>query len=393
MQSLHIDILYNEIFDLLSLNDIYSIIKINKYFNQILMVDPFWKTRFILDFGEKLNKPDTDNFLTYYKNNFIEYKNKKKSVYDDFEFAIKNEYVGLLTIVLNNSNNKSWTQKIISNLFHNYDYEKENIIKCAIVSDNPDILKLLHKNNFDILLENRCEPSLYIACINEKMNSFKYLVENGANLNKLHNDWYLLYKLSISNKYKIVKFLLENNLIKPVDFVNDENDCSSLYIASQQNSYETACLLIDYGASIKIEYKGYTPLYVACMKNNWRIVDYILNKPNLFKNENEKLDYINKPNNDYSTCLYVACQNGCTETVKILLQYKINTECLFMFYTPLFIATYYNYDKIVEMLCIAGADINITYQNNKNVYLIAFLNQNKEIMAILDKYKNYQIKN
>ena len=163
-----------------------------------------------------------------------------------------------------------------------------------------------HINIIDVLVKAHCDPNLcakdgmtalYLACQNRHSDIVSSLLEFGADPNsRWMNSWTPLMAASIDGYSEIVELLLQAN--------GDPNICSkegltSLYLANQNGHSAIVTLLLESGADPHLHTKH---------------------------QEMEQLKYTSYDNinaclEDGSTAIYIACQNGCSGVVSILLQF------------------------------------------------------------------------
>lgn len=344
------DLFYNNILNYLILQDFAKLLFLNKYFYVLILSDQFWKSKFISDFGP-INNPKITFYYKYYKTNFQIIKNLS-NYYDILEFAIKNKFVGLLETILSRVSPNKLNMDIIIKKITNILYPKINfrlnLINQAVLSDNTKILELLTDYlNFcgpnKIIFEQN-KPPLFLACQQNKLNSIKFLIKSGSKLNIIYKNWPILVNLAKYNKFQTIKFLLENGYKEYINY-SYQNGPTALYIACQNNSYQTLKLLLKNSANIYITYNGFSPLYIAAKFNHHKIINYILNKSNIFLDKIQKINFINNSN-----CLYTACFNNSMESLKILLDNSANLFTKYKGFNPVAVACLKNNTKTLEYL-------------------------------------------
>jgi serine/threonine-protein phosphatase 6 regulatory ankyrin repeat subunit B len=100
---------------------------------------------------------------------------------------------------------------------------------------------------------------------------------------------------------------------------------------------------------------------------------------------------VNFRDNDGATSLYVACQNGHIDVVKLLLTYKADPSPGAEGYNPLYIANQNGFDNIVEFLCMQAVhDINKINPNGSTAIYVASQNGHYKCVEIMLKYEASQ---
>lgn len=95
---------------------------------------------------------------------------------------------------------------------------------------------------------------------------------------------------------------------------------------------------------------------------------------------------LDKPGDHDLTNLYVACDNGDEDEVRILIEHSVNVnQFCNLEWTPLLIATIKNYLPVVSLLVENGADPNLGDPNGFTPLMLAMQNNNETIATVLLK--------
>ncbi|MDG7052918.1 MAG: ankyrin repeat domain-containing protein, partial [Wolbachia endosymbiont of Alcedoecus sp.] len=264
----------------------------------------------------------------------------------------------------------------------------------AVQRNYVNIINFLKKAQLDL------DKELLTAVQDGDLNKVEGLANQGAGLNtKGSNDWTLLHFAAFSNKFDIVKFLLDKNanikakdvygntplhvaaqydskleivkflLDKNASGINDVNNNSStpLHLAIQGNKPSTVKLLLNKGANINAKDKdGKTPLGLAVQEGYTDIVQII-----------------EQVQSDLDKELLTAVQNGDLNKVKSLISRSANVNTRDKYsWTPLHWAAYKGHLEVAEFLVKKGADINAADKGpyGKKSIHVAAENNSKDII-------------
>jgi ankyrin repeat protein len=164
--------------------------------------------------------------------------------------------------------------------------------------------------------------------------------------------------------------------------LNKESLNVALLEAAENGNAETVKTLIDAGADLNTAMNSGTPLFIACYNGHTATVELLLKQANIG---------INQAETQYGwTPLYTACYNGHTATVELLLtknaniNQAINYKYFFAGQTPLYIACYNGHTATVELL-LQKENIQVDKANKygKTPLLIAAQSRHHDIVKIL----------
>jgi len=130
--------------------------------------------------------------------------------------------------------------------------------------------------NVQKIHKNRATP-LFIAVLKKNLKIVKFLVENGADINKKTVSGNTILMVAIAFRdLEIVKFLLE----KGADISEKSNNRNTpLHLAAKWGNFGIVKFLVEKGADINVVNKaGNTPLHIAAKWGNIEIVQFLIDK-------------------------------------------------------------------------------------------------------------------
>lgn len=179
----------------------------------------------------------------------------------------------------------------------------------------------------------------------------------------------------------IVKLLLKRKADATICDSEEDNRFSPLTIAARNGHLAIVKTLLKSG--IKIESRdgeNRTPLFAAAANNQPEIVEY------LCKSKAE----INSYRGNGWTPLTAAANNGHVEVIKVLLKNGADLEMVKKDekgdFTAVYCAASQNHPYIVDILCKAGAKVNVYGINGWTPLTAAALNGYTEVVKVLLKY-------
>ncbi|XP_063923717.1 uncharacterized protein LOC135137883 isoform X1 [Zophobas morio] len=198
-------------------------------------------------------------------------------------------------------------------------------------------------------LGNFCiRTPLYVAAESGQRKLAKYLMESGAEINRVDDDGCTpLFAASRNDHVKTVECLVKCGAqINRADNVGR----TPLFAASLKGQEKMVENLVKCGAAINcVDKYGWTPLYAASRNGHYKIVEC------LAKCGAE----INRTDGDGGTPLYKAAWYGHEKTVECLV--KLGAEINRAHHngeTPLYAASWNGHEKIIEYLVKCGTEIN-----------------------------------
>jgi ankyrin repeat protein len=193
---------------------------------------------------------------------------------------------------------------------------------------------------------------LYVASTYNKLRILNFLINHGADVNKMTSDGFFpLFVASSSGHVDIVKALI--NADADVNKMTSSGGSFPLYAASEEGHIEVVKTLIEAGADVnKMILNGYFPLHAASREGHIEVVKALIDAG----------ANVNKITPDGTSFpLYVASYRGHIEVVQTLINAGADVNRYTSdasFYFPLFVASAYGHLDIVNALIDAGADVN-----------------------------------
>ncbi|NXT78852.1 ASB3 protein, partial [Zapornia atra] len=130
--------------------------------------------------------------------------------------------------------------------------------------------------------------ALFLAVENEHVDTVKFLLQHGANVEGPHSlsGWNSLHQASFQECTEIMKILLEKGASKEC---KDDFGITPLFVAAQYGKLESLRLLVSYGAAVNCQANDRaTPLLIAAQEGHTECVALLLSSgadPNLYCNE------------------------------------------------------------------------------------------------------------
>ena len=235
------------------------------------------------------------------------------------------------------------------------------IVSCE-KGDEETVISLLEHEQKDCFIncvDKKNESALFKAARRGHLRIAQLLLRHGINVDSLNSDTSTpLIVASLYGHTSIVKLLLESAKCS-LDHVSltEGADRSALMIASENGDTETVKVLLEYGANVDTQSvrDEWTAMLFACKNGHTTIVKLLLEyKANIC---------IQTQENRQLSALIVATQNGCYETVNVLIQCgaDINVEGVMeptetgQIVTPLMVASN---KEMIKLLLQYGAKIN-----------------------------------
>ena len=285
----------------------------------------------------------------------------------------------------------------------NFSDEKNlNIIKDLVTNKKANI------NTMGRSCDNNVNYTpLMFSIKHEKINVMKFLLEEGAAVDKLDNDNNTIFNFACNKgNSEIVNALFENiklknctkellqninqktydsqinNLLEDTSYsyilnniINYPNKLgkTALIYACENGKLDIVNKLLEKGAAVdKVDNDNNTIFNFACNNGNLEIVNSLLKKISSF-GENYITNFINYPNKLGKTALIYACENGNSEIVNKLLEKgaSVNLDCNNIF----------NKLLITDNLLYCKTALMYACENGKLDIVNALLNKNADVNA------------
>ncbi len=204
------------------------------------------------------------------ENSFIKrlntYDFDKSKLSDFVKIAIDNNWLFLMEQLINEdiANSEIRIEKKINLKTHYFNMWP---LDYAVCQRRSEIVKLLLRAGADV--EKGLEPPLCQAVLNDDLEIVKILVESGAKV-YYESDFAPLCTAVGNGNIEIVKYLLENGA-NP-----NETWYERVTALHESQSVEMAKLLVEYGAELKSDEYGNTPLHEAALAHNEPLVMYFI---------------------------------------------------------------------------------------------------------------------
>jgi len=203
----------------------------------------------------------------------------------------------------------------------------------------------------------------------------KYLIKNGANVNKKNGDG--ATPLFVSSEYghlPVVEHLVRNGA--KVNHV-DNNGVTPLFFSCQNGHLLVVEYLIKHGANVnQVNNHGVTPLVVSSQNGRLAIVKYLI------KHEAD----VNKQALNGATSLFMSSQNGHLSVVRYLINNGANVnQATNDGVTPLLVSSQNGHLLIVKGLIKNGADVNHLTKSGETPLTKALYENHTEVAKFLLK--------
>ena len=153
-----------------------------------------------------------------------------------------------------------------------------SLLHAAIIFNNSEIFNLLLENYIDINIQDKNgHTPAHLCVINNRIGFLKMLIRHDVNLKLKDNDGHTpLYKACLLGRENMISLLLENISF---DINEEDNNNESIFMAlvRSRNLDLLNKIIVDDSIIDKPNYKGETPLHIACKSGDKEIVSYLLN--------------------------------------------------------------------------------------------------------------------
>ncbi|KAJ7458855.1 ankyrin repeat-containing domain protein [Mycena latifolia] len=239
--------------------------------------------------------------------------------------------------------------------------------------------------------EGRSLPPLEIAIRDGDLALVHVLLEHNANPN-ISDSPSALTRASRQGSTEIVRLLLQHGADVNVE---DEEHRSALLAASKWGYPEVVQHLLQAGADVNVEDEEYrSPLQVASKCGYHEVVQLLLQagadvnaKGGKYQSSLQKLRHrhhnsdVNMAN--YESALQVACTNGHTNVVRLLLQAGASMDIEGLWGGPLHTASEGGHTEIVQLLLENGADVNAKCLRGSGALQTASMKSQTEVVRLL----------
>jgi serine/threonine-protein phosphatase 6 regulatory ankyrin repeat subunit B len=208
----------------------------------------------LIDFALK-NFPDLN-----YKVPYSDYEKEQRFI-PLLHFAIKNNRVDIAKLLFSNGADKNSKSEF-------KDPKPQDLKQLIYMSPGPNFI--------DNEKYNGCNA---FAIVDRKFETFKFLCDNGLDVNDINNDGYTpLMFASMSEEPEVLKLLIEHNAdINSTS--SDKYSMTPLLIAISGNNDDAVDFLVARGARIDCRtIEGWTPLMLAVQKGNCHATKLLINK-------------------------------------------------------------------------------------------------------------------
>lgn len=231
-----------------------------------------------------------------------------------------------------------------------------------------DEIKKLIENGSDINYVHNEKNSLCVACEHGRLDIVKILYKAGAKYpeNEQNYDTPLAYA-SYYGYVNIVKYLIKKYLI------SDEYVKHSIYCAVHENNIDVLDYFLTLGYNL--DFVPNNPLLAACNNKNIDAIDRLLNAG---ANVNV---YSEKP------LIYNMVTINNLDIIKRLVMFGGDINAKYKEYTPILLACINNCTEVAKFLIEMGCDINCCNNLNRTPLMYACKNNNIQLVKLLIKYK------
>jgi ankyrin repeat protein len=181
----------------------------------------------------------------------------------------------------------------------NLKQDEAKLLILATQKSRLDILKyLVDENYLNVNAKDEEGKTAFIqACMTANMETIKYLLDKGADINAKNDTWdnqyhaISLYGTPLMHAVALGRMDVMNLLIEKGAKIDEKTNKgnTALTVALECAQFDAARLLVEKGAFIDDQDKnGYTPLMLAAVKNNLEIVKYLVDKGAVLNMKNKK---------------------------------------------------------------------------------------------------------
>ena len=282
------------------------------------------------------------------------------------------------------------TQGLISNI-NMTNGRGESLLMIQCLNNCLRGVKLLIDHGADVnITDAQGNSALILACRHYKDDAkgecseiIKLLASKGANIKSTpmftseihgHRHGTALFEACISNRLDVVKLLLE------LGAATNDTHQNPLIESCELRRIDVVRLLIAHGADVNIsDYGSRTSLGVACICGYDDIVELLLDNG---------ADISPVINRDNETSMIIACICGHESTVKLLLDRGADVNYVGVRFTPLGAACQHGQFEVARLLFERGADVDISSMNGHTPLTVAAAayQLNRDLVDLLLEY-------
>ncbi|XP_026854845.2 ankyrin repeat and SOCS box protein 2 isoform X2 [Electrophorus electricus] len=252
----------------------------------------------------------------------------------------------------------------------------ETALLLAVSRENVRCVECLLESGADPDIANKDkETPLYKACEKENAAIVAMLLNHRATVNKnCIQGWTALHEAVCRNNVEICEMLVKAGAKISIPNIYG---ITPIFVAAQSGKLDSLRFLLKNGADINSQAAdGATALYEACKNGHVPIVEFLLsqnadaNKPG--KNGLLPIHIAAQRGNDSNDLLTYGCSHKSDKAVKIvsmLISATSKARVRRSGISPLHLAAERNRDEVLELLIVAGFDVNATLsEDRRNMY-------------------------